>query len=426
MAPRPQAEPIHLRRLTEAFERSEGTSVRAVVAVPCQHGKTICTMHAIVWLLIRNPRLKVAYVTYDARRALKIGKQLRQLARECGVQIAEEFDTITEWQTDEGGGVFCTSVDGGLTGETVDLLIVDDPYKNRAEAESAAGRDKVEEWYRGVANTRLTPGGSIFIVASRWHQEDLSGRVLATDPDFENITLKAVSDEGEPLCPWGPDPRAPRTLEFLLKLKRVLGSYEWESLYQGNPRPSTGAVFLDPTFGDPASEGRIIIGVDLAYTAGASADHSSACALHISRAGSAHVLEVARWRCSPTELAANLRRFFSGYAGAKAYSFTSGPESAVIQLLERDGVKISQMPAVGIAGSKYLRSQRTATAWNNGLITLPVGAPWADAFVREVRLFTGSGADSADDQVDAIVSAFEASQALSVKKRRRTGGERFM
>lgn len=366
---------------------------------------TTTIQHAIAWMLLRNPKQTLGYATYSKTFAGRNSRVIRRIAESAGVQLSEEQNTIAEWQTDEHGGCVATSIDGELTGYKLDHLFIDDPYKNRGEAESQLSRESVSDWFRGVAQTRLTPKGSAFVVASRWHQEDLSGELIAKG--WENITLPAISPEGLALCPWGPDPENPRTLEFLVQLRSAIGDYDFESLYQGNPRPASGSVFQAPTFAQRPLQGRITVGLDLAYTGGASADYSAAVALQWTDAG-AHVLEVARWRTGPTELASSLRAFLGNYPGATVASFVSGPERAIYTLLAAQGIAVSLLAATGVGGSKYLRSQACAAAWNSGALTIPERAPWVDTFVREVRLFTGGAGDSHDDQVDALASAWQA------------------
>src|SRR5690606_33510962 len=98
----------------------------------------------------------------------------RRIARDAGVQLADDAQTVREWRTTAGGGLLATGVGGPLTGQGITGLgVVDDPVKNRQEAESALIRDRVWEWFTDVFYTRLEPGASAIVVATRWHQDDL-------------------------------------------------------------------------------------------------------------------------------------------------------------------------------------------------------------------------------------------------------------
>lgn len=408
----------------EQFSRAEREETRCVVAVPCQHGKTTLVQHAIVWALLRNPALKIAYVTYNDRRAVKIAKEIRILAEQCGIQIVEDFNTIADWKTPQGGGVFSTSVSGGLTGETVDWLIVDDYYAGREDAESQIVRDKVEDWYRAVGNTRMAPGGSIFIVASRWHQEDLSAYVLGNEDDFVNVTLKAINDNGEALCPWGPNPKQPRTLEWLRKVEKRVGPYEWASLYQGEPKPPSGNMFGDPTFAETPNFGRKTIGLDLAYKVGARADWSVAVVLLWTSPTSAHVLDVIRWQCEARHLPAKLRAILAKHPGVTPMSYVSGPERGVYNTVLASGIRVELRQA---KVSKNLRAQPAAAAWESGRLTVPFQAEWLSEFLKEHKLFTGDDSTKEhDDQVDASVAAWDKGEraTASTGKRKYDYGQR--
>lgn len=247
-------DPRHLLPIVDAFEAmARGEKLRVVIAAPRQHGKSTLTMDAIPWTLLNAPRTPIAYCTYGQQFSGKHSRQMRQIAMRAGVRISADHNTIQEWRTDEGGGLLATSIDGPLTGNPVKIGIIDDPFKGRAEAESLEARDLAFDWLRGDLMGCLTPSGSIAIVASRYHEDDLSGRCIRK-LGWDEIRLPAICDEegdlmgrkiGEPLCPWGPDPNEPRTLEFLEAKREEVGPYDWESLYQGRPRARGGKVFSD-------------------------------------------------------------------------------------------------------------------------------------------------------------------------------------
>ena len=397
--------PTHVAPFVKALEGADRGRKRVVVAVPCQHGKSQTLFHAVAWMLLRNPRMTILYASYSKAFAWRNSRTMRRLAETAGVDLSDDHNTVAEWQTSEHGGLVATSVDGEATGYKVDVVLIDDPYKNRGEAENARHREEVEAWLTGVILPRLTPTGSCFIVASRWHPEDLSGAMIAKG--WENITLPAISAEGEALCPWGPDPENPRDINFLLKLKEEIGEYDFQSLYQGNPKPPGGAVFRGATYAEAPPTMRGAFGVDLSYSGGASTDHSVVVTLAASGPGRAHVLDVTRWRAGFGEAGARLQEIQGRYPGTPFVSYAYGPEKGALQSLATGERKVVVHALKVASVSKMIRAQRTAEAWNAGRITIQKDAPWARAFVRELEQFTGSGNDSADDQVDALVAAFD-------------------
>jgi predicted phage terminase large subunit-like protein len=138
--------------------------VRALVSVPPRHAKTETFLHGIAWGLAQNPRLQFGYVSYAADFARSKSRRARDLARASHVVIRPDADALNEWRTLDGGGVLATGIGGPLTGHGVDILLVDDPHKNREEAESALLRQGVYEWFTSTGVTRVEPHGSIIAV----------------------------------------------------------------------------------------------------------------------------------------------------------------------------------------------------------------------------------------------------------------------
>jgi predicted phage terminase large subunit-like protein len=135
-----------------------------------------------------------------------------------------------------------------ITGRGADILLIDDPFKDRQEADSEVTRQRVWDWYTSTAYTRLMPGGAIIVINTRWHDDDLSGRLLEeqkTGGDkWEVLSLPAINPEGEPLWPeWYP-------LDRLEQIKAVLPSRDWNALYQQNPIPDDGDYFKKDWFGE--------------------------------------------------------------------------------------------------------------------------------------------------------------------------------
>ena len=130
---------------------------------------------------------------------------------------------------------------GGLTGRGADLLIVDDPIKDALEAQSSVYRQRTWDWYVSTAYSRLEPGGRVILIQTRWHEDDLAGRVLSLleEPGAEEwriIHLPAISKEGEALWP----DRYPA--DVLDQVRKTVGRRVWEALYQGSPVPEGGAL----------------------------------------------------------------------------------------------------------------------------------------------------------------------------------------
>jgi phage terminase large subunit-like protein len=392
--------PRHLEPLVELFERiARGERVRALVSLPPQHGKTETTLHGLIWILLRKPETLAAFATYNQHYAYGRSRQAIELGKRAGLEFRDADQAMAEWRTKAGGGLLATGVGGTLTGYGVQLLVVDDPFKNRQEAESATVRDGVDAWFRSTALSRLHPGASALVVHTRWHPDDLIGR-LEREGTYDVINLAAIRPDGSALWP------SRRPLEFIEDQRRDLGDYEFESLYLGRPKPRGASVFSGLTIGEPAAAVRYAIGVDLAYSARTKSDYSTAVVLALdahARPPTACVVEVLRIQCDAPAFGARLAELSSRYPGAGLHWYAGGTEKGVADLLASQGVKIQTRPALA---DKFVRAQATAAAWNGGRITVR-RAPWLDVFARELSSFTGAG-DLHDDQVDALVAAWDA------------------
>lgn len=224
--------------------------------MPPQNGKSSLVAHWFpVWYLDRRPDHRIAYVSYAAEYAAQWGLAVRnsivEHSAKLAVRVSPARAAADEWQTTAGGGMVCVGRDGALTGRRANVLIVDDPFKNDEEANSPTIREKVWRFFLSAAYTRLTPDGIIVIVMTRWHEDDLVGR-LKREQDrggekWEQVNLRAVAREGErdelgrkPGEPLWPE-RWP--LPALQRIKRAIGSYFWGALYDQDPKPPEGTYF---------------------------------------------------------------------------------------------------------------------------------------------------------------------------------------
>ena len=276
---------------------------RHAVSVPPQHGKsTILSMEAASWLVGRTPDTQIAITGYSHGLTTDFSRAIRSRIRDPlyrlvfpKVELSEEQTQVNNWMASNGSGVIAKSVGSKLTGRKVDWLIVDDPHAGRAEAESEVQRGRVIEWYFGDCVTRLHPDGSVFLIGTRFHPNDLIGTL--TDPDYiDTLRVAEAEDEifhvtnleatagpddilgrevGEPLFP------EVRHAKFLNAVKATIPSYEWDSQYQGNPRTSSTNIIdtakLEMVERDevPWDDMEIVRGWDLALTEKQTSDWSA-------------------------------------------------------------------------------------------------------------------------------------------------------
>lgn len=388
-------EPTHLAPLLRRFELAvDGVPQRICCSAPPRHAKTESVLHVPAFALRRKPELTLSYSTYADRLSRSKSRKARRLVHAADIKTT---GSVNEWRTDEGGGLLAGGVGGPLTGHGVDIGIVDDPIKNRAEAESAVKRGGLLDWMHDVLMTRIEPGGSIFVFMTRWHPDDLIGTLV--DDGFEYINLPAISDDGAALWPQ----RWP--LVDLEKKREGVGEYTWASLYQGQPRPRGSRVFNDVhNYSALPDIFRTAVGIDSAYSQSKTADYSAY--VEMKRAGDRYyVTDAKRIREPMPQFKARLRVVHERNASMRWRWYVMTAELGAASLFAEGDNGVPVYGAVAKA-DKFIRAQRYAAAWNAGKVLLPEKAHWLEDFVGEHASFTGVN-DRRDDLVDAAVAAFD-------------------
>lgn len=394
--------PLHLRAVVEPFERAaRGEALRMCFCAPPQFGKSDTLTHGVAWSLWQDPALRFGYATYGDELVRDKSKLARRIVTErLGVELDSE--RLDQWDTPQGGGFIGTSVRGALTGKRCNFVIVDDPYKNRNEAESPATRRTVRDFMNDVVETRLTPDGSCFVFMARWHPEDLIGELARDGWDF---TALPALDERTGASLW-PERWSREALE--LKRERV-GPFTWESLYQGRPRPRGASVFGAPTsYSELPKTFRVSMGLDLAYSARTSSDYSVVVVMLVDELGRHYVVDVRRVQTRAPAFVELMKQLRVRWPTARARWYVSTTERGLADLINPELTWL-ESPLASSGGDKFIRAQPVAAAWNAGRVLVPAdGAkhPWLDEFVAELVSFTGTG-DDHDDQVDALAAAFD-------------------
>jgi predicted phage terminase large subunit-like protein len=237
----------HQARLDEHLEAVErGDIDRLMVFMPPRHGKSEkASKRFPAWYLGRNPKRQVIAASYNSDLATDFGRDVRNIV--ASQDFAEVFPDVSLRQdskaaermnTNQGGAYFAVGVGTATTGRGAHLGLIDDPFKDRQDADSQTQRDRVWDWYRSTFYTRLMPGGAIVLVQTRWHEDDLAGRLLEQQADqWTVLELPAINDAGEALWPeW-------YGVSALNRIKGSIGPREWSALYQQQPQPDEGTFF---------------------------------------------------------------------------------------------------------------------------------------------------------------------------------------
>lgn len=280
-----------------------------IVEMPPRHGKTVTISRLFpTWFIGRNPDKRVILASYGATLAKKNSRYTRNVLMSRayqgifpGVRLAPDSASAEAWDIAEHeGGQDAMGVGGGVTGKGGHVIIIDDPVKSREEAESETYRQNVYDWYTDDIYTRREPGGAIIIVMTRWHMDDLVGRVLRDDPQkWVRLRLPAIAEHGdligrsEGAALW-PD-RYP--LATLRDIEKTLGPYSWSALYQQNPVPSEGGTFKREWFRTSPyipELTQVVRYWDLAMSEKTSADYTVGVKMGMGVDGHLYVLDVQR------------------------------------------------------------------------------------------------------------------------------------
>ena len=228
---------------------------RLIVTMPPQEGKSTRVAGDFpAWALTQNPDLRIVTASYAQSLANRNGRAIRRRITshpDLGLRLAPDNGAVGDWSIDgHDGGVLSVGVGAGLTGRPADILVIDDPIKDRAQADSQTYRDSVWDWWTDVASTRLAPGAPVIVILTRWHHDDLVGRLLAADDGHLwrvlNIEAQCTDPDTDPLgreLEEFMESARGRTLAQWAAIKVRVGSRTWASLYQGHPTPDHGNLF---------------------------------------------------------------------------------------------------------------------------------------------------------------------------------------
>lgn len=397
-----------------------------MVTMPPRHGKSELVSHwTPAWFLSLFPRKRVILASYEADFAASWGRKVRNTLVEhtpsLGVMVAGDSSAANRWDTSEGGGMVTAGVGGPITGRGADLLIVDDPIKNAEEANSETIRQRVWEWWQSTAYTRLEPGSGAILVMTRWHQDDLAGRLLREAQDggeaWDVLNLPALAGPGDMMRRPEGAPLWPERygVEDFERIRKAVGSYVWAALYQQEPRPaSEGAKFQRGWFGAPVDPGAVPADAtrvrywDLAATeakVGRDPDWTVGCRM-AAKDGMFWIESIVRTRSRPKGVEDLIRQTAEMDGRAIPIHIEQEPGSsgvAVVDHYQRTVLPGWAVYASRTTGNKELRANPLSAAAEAGNVKL-VRGPWNGPFLDEAEAFPHG---THDDDIDAASGAHE-------------------
>ena len=419
-------------------EVAEGREKRLMVFMPPQEGKSQRVSHYFpLWMLHRNPDLRIGIVSYQLDLASRWGMEIRtdiltfdgdEGNIDLGLRLRKGSTAKGAWRLQaHRGGLICVGIDGALTGRPLDLLIIDDPVKGRGTAESKRLQQLAWDFWTGTARTRMAPGSPVVLIMTRWDENDIAGQMLEQArttpgvPDWRVISIPAQCEDaesdllGREAGEYMASARAGRENEWE-EIKATVGSRDWAALYQQRPAPQDGnilkrewwqfydlprAIRQDDGSWRAIRPGRLIQSWDMAFKDTDSSDFVVGQVWQ-QDGTTATLLDQVRRRMDFTETKQAVLQMSAKWPQATLKLIedkANGP--AVISALRKEiGGVVEYQPR----DSKQARAYAVAPFIEAANVWLPSPqlAPWVGEFIDECSAFPNA---AHDDQVDACTQA---------------------
>ena len=426
---RPMRPAAHHRRLLEELQRlADGRADRLIVAMPPGSAKsTYCSVLLPGWWLQRHPGHSIIAACHTEALAHSFGRRARALVEEhaelLGLRLRRAERAAGQWSVESGGTYYAAGVRGPIVGRRADLVLIDDPVKNHAEADSPAARESLWQWLQADLMPRLKPGGRIVLVMTRWHEDDLGGRLLAGAERWETLCLPALAEADDPLGRTPGEPLWPEweSIELLARKRRAVGERMWHALFQQRPRPDAGTLFrperIELLDEDPPCSGAVRAW-DLAATEAAAGQHPDwSVGIKIGRLqGGLCVLDVVRLRGGPLAVEQAILATAEADGRGVLVGLPQDPGQAGKQQVAHLRRRLAgfRVDASVETGSKITRAGPVSAQVEAGGLAM-LRAPWTAALLDELRDFPHG---RHDDQVDALARGFGLIEGLANESRR--------
>jgi predicted phage terminase large subunit-like protein len=423
----------HAKKIIEHLVALEAGEIqRLILSTPPQHGKSTAVSQLFpAWYAGRNPEQPVVLASYSQELADRNSRIVRGFVGDqrfpFPVHISDTSRAVNRWSLREHrGSVLAVGIDSHLTGFSAQLLVCDDLIADYADAKSPTQRQAVWDWWTTVALTRLARDHRIILAGTRWHDDDLTGRILNSD-DAKNWTvlnLPALS-RGPEVDPLGRPEGAALWPAFkdeadLAALRTVLGPQKFSALYMGSPIPDGGTYFQASWFEheyDELPRGLSkFFTMDTALKTGVSNDYS-VLLVAATDGRNVYIVDVIRRKLEYPRLRSLVVGEFERHFPSRVYIVSSDNG---INLLA-DLRSTTRMPLIAMPpgrDSKEARVEAITGYWEAGRVLLPRNAVWKADFIAEHLRFP---AVPHDDQVDAAELAVRQLRDIEVASHRRRG-----
>lgn len=415
--------PEHLRVYIDSLQKAMNENLRLVFAAPPQHGKSFSSLVALAYFCMSHTGLKNCYITYNETRANDVMRDFCRLLRELGLQYSTRNGTVyvkslnSNNKHKKENSVKFTSIHGSLTGYSIrGLALLDDVIKGDEAAGSPRQLEQAWNFFLKELRTRESSAFSVVCMMTRWNTNDLSGKLIR-ELKYEYVRLPALADsEDDPNGRKIDEPLWPsvRSYEQLIQAKADVGSYIFESMYQGNPKElgSTPVKVIEKYLEHfEADEPTITTyGIDLAYSGKFKSDYCAIVAMETNtKTGITHITRCMRKQSLYRDFLEDVKRFVKFQPG-NIYFCAGGFEE---QTSGEDFKKAfgGRMKITQATKNKYTRFSQSGAivAFNDGWLLMPkYSSP--DLDVLEEQILSFSGADlgpGTDDYTDCVSAAYK-------------------
>lgn len=410
-----------------------------MITMPPRHGKSeLASRRFPAFILGVHPEWEVIAASYNSELANDFGRSVRGIVNSPeyatlfpGFGMAQDSRAADRWNTTNGGAYVAAGVGTAVTGRGAHVLLIDDPLKDRAEAESEARRKSVWDWYTSVAYTRLAPGGRIVVINTRWHEDDLSGRLLEQQDcggdKWTLLSLPAISDDGKALWPE----RFP--IEDLTRIRQNIQPRDWAALYQQRPAPEDGDYFksewLHYVSEVPPKSELTIYGASDYATKDGSGDFTVHMVIGVDKEDRMYVLDVWReqvnssvWVDEWCNIVLKWRPREWGEEKGQIIN-SVGPFLETRQRERGAYVYRRQFPS---SANKQARAQSIRGRMATKGLFIPSGEVWKSDLVSELMSFPNGKHDDQIDALSLVGQMLDQIRAPEEKRKQRRNGFSFM
>jgi predicted phage terminase large subunit-like protein len=417
--------------LVEAFNTPDA---RLIISVPPQEGKsTRASVMFPLWVLTQRPGTRIIMASYSDRLAKRNSRTVRNFitsdGAKLGLTLSHDVANQNEWQVaGERGGVYAVGMGGALTGQPADVMLIDDPLKDQKDADSALIRENGWDWWTSTASTRLAPGAPVILILTRWHEDDLAGRLQAAEDGhlWKVINIPAMADHDPDKGETDPLGREPgeflnsarrRTVKQWQAIAKRVGSRVWNALYQGRPAAAEGNMFKrsewrrydspmwvkndDGTCTIPTGSGVLVMSWDMAFKDTKTSDYVVG-QMWLHRGPNAYLIDQVRKRMSFSETQKAVEAMVAKWPQCAIKLVEDKANgTAILDVLK---AKYPGFIAITPHESKEARAAAVTPFVEAGNVFLPESklAAWVADLIDEAASFPNG---THDDQVDAMTQA---------------------